>query len=507
MIRLAAGFGLAALLTSPVSGYEPPFTHGDYEVKMTSGAEIDAAMRRIYSAAGDEDRKAALAAIKARADAGDAEAAFRLGRYWHLESPQRDYRLALSLYTQAQTQGHGWAINNIGLLYQGGHGVAHDDAKAREYFEQAAAKHNAFGFYNLALVNFHGRGVPRDTAAGLDWLEKCSALNLSVCLYEEAAVYYEGDFGVARDPAKALIFGTKASELGDRSAGWGVAKLYLLGEGTTEDAARGMTMMRTLSEQGYGRATGSLGELYADPKIRNVFFGGEFEGPSSVPDEFIGAVPANIGKAITYWQAAVQQGDCQSLIDLSSLYDRGLGLPLSYSMGAKYVAEAVRCNPTHSYYLWKLGKRLIDAKGMPRDCVMASQFFYDSIVFGNDDAAVDLGYLYDKGCDSILRDDRRALRIYLFGAKAGVALCQNNVGAMLKHGRGIGMPDIASGYAWMVLAARNGDALAAKNLEENGSLFSEEIRKQGLKHLEEIKPMIHKGWSDPSTLAQDDTSY
>jgi TPR repeat protein len=356
-------------------------------------------------------------------------------------------------------------------------------------------------------MSLEGRGGPRDVEAGLGWLEKCAALNLPLCLYEEAALYYTGYHGVPVDSAKAMALGTRASELGDRSATWGIAKLYLLGKGTPEDAAKGMALLRSLSDQGYARATGSLGELYGDDKIRNEFFDGSFDGEDRVPDEFKAAVHSDMTKALGYWEAAAQQGNCHSLVDLSSVYDRGAGVPLNYSKGAKYVADAVKCSPTNSFYLWKLGKRLTDAKGLPRDCVTASTLFLESMMFGYSDAAVELGYIYDKGCDSILRDDKRAFQIYLQGAKAGVPLCQNNVGAMLKHGRGVGAPDTVSGYAWLMLAVANGNELAARNLTDNKDLFPEEVRKQGLEHLEVIKNMIHGGAVDMQLLASGDMTY
>jgi TPR repeat protein len=130
------------------------------------------------------------------------------------------------------------------------------------------------------------------------------------------------------------------------------------------------------------------------------------------------------------------------------------------------------------------------------------------MMLGYSDAAVNLGYIFDKGCDSIRRDDKRALQIYLAGAKAGVPLCQNNVGAMLKHGRGIGgTPDRISGYAWLTLAANNGDELAVKNLVDFQEMFPEDVRKQGLQHLEEIKKMIHPGEVDMQLLVSGDMSY
>lgn len=500
---------LACTCAPAFAAIEPAFEVGGFEApSMDGSARLQNAMRRV-SAATNDDLQSALAAVQKMANAGDAQAAFRLGRYYHLESGHPDYVRALTLYKQAMAHGNAWAMNNIGLLYRDGTGVQQDYPTARAYFERSAAtKRNPFGFYNLALMSLEGYDGPPNVQLGLAWLDKCAALNMPLCLYVEAALYYTGDYGVPVDYAKTMALGTRASNLGDRAATWGIAKLYLLGQGTHEDVTKGMDLMRSLSDQGYAKATGSLGELYADDKIRNEFFDGTLEGEDRVPRQFKAAVRSDVEKAIGYWETAAQRGNCHSLLDLSSIYDRGAGVPTDYSKGAKYVEDAVKCEPNNSYYVWKLAKRLEEAKGLPKDCVAASQLFVKSMVLGYSDAAVDLGYIFDKGCDAIRRDDKRALQIYLAGAKAGVPLCQNNVGAMLKHGRGIGgTPDTIRGYAWLTLAANNGDELAVKNLVGYQELFPEGVRKQGLQHLEEIKKMIHPGEVDMQLLASGDMSY
>ena len=43
-------------------------------------------------------------------------------------------------------------MNNLGWLYQAGHGVPQDYAKAREWYEKAAAKDNAQAMKNLGWL-------------------------------------------------------------------------------------------------------------------------------------------------------------------------------------------------------------------------------------------------------------------------------------------------------------------------------------------------------------------
>lgn len=486
---------------------EPAFYLGGHsQVSMASGPDLVDAMRKIDTAGNDDDLKAALAAVRKRADGGDVEAAFRLGRYYHMESAHPNYAMALELYKKAMEKGHSWATNNIGLLYRDGSGVPRDFGRAREYFERAAAKNNPHALYNLALMSFLGQGAPKDNAAGLTWLEKGVSQNLPLCIYEEAAVLYSGAYGVPVDLGKVMRLGTQASDLGDRQATWGIAKMYIVGEGVPENISKGMEMLRTLSGKGFAKATDSLGELYADSKIRNVFFNGSFDGADKVPVEFAKTIPTDPSKAMAYWQVSAQQSFCRSLLNLSSFYDRGIGVPLDYTKGAQYVAAAAKCAPSNPYNLWKMGKRFYDAKGVPRDCAAAAKLFLQSMMLGYSDSAVDLGYIYDKGCDTIPRDDKQAFEVYLFGAKTGVPMCQNNVGAMLKHGRGVGgTPDPVRGYAWLKLAASNGEPLALKNLTGYDYLFTDEVRKQGLEHLEVIKKMILKNGDDRRAVMGDMT--
>ena len=81
-----------------------------------------------------------------------------------------------------------------------------------------------------------------------------------------------------------------------------------------------------------------------------------------------------------------------------------------------------------------------------------------------------------------------------------------DVGAMLKHGRGVGAPDPVRGYAWLKLSATNGEQLALKNLTGFDDLFTDDVRKRGMEHLEIVKQMILKN-GDDRRLVMGDMTY
>ena len=114
---------------------------------------------------------------------------------------------------------------------------------------------------------------------------------------------------------------------------------------------------------------------------------------------------------------------------------------------------------------------------------------------------MNLGYLYDKGCEPIARDDQRAFQIYLLGAKLGVPLCQNNVGAMIKHGRGVPATALARGYGWIKLAALHGNDLAKANLQD--PLFSANVRATGLVELTDIQRRLLVVPAGPQAILRD----
>jgi len=84
------------------------------------------------------------AAIRVKANAGDAEAQNNLG-YVYADGrgvPQDDAQ-AVSWFRQAAEQGHADAQNNLGWMYDSGQGVPQDDAQAVSWYRQAAEQGDA----------------------------------------------------------------------------------------------------------------------------------------------------------------------------------------------------------------------------------------------------------------------------------------------------------------------------------------------------------------------------
>jgi TPR repeat protein len=62
----------------------------------------------------------------------------------------------------------------LGNLYDDGHGVAQDSAKAREWYEKAADKGSVEAMFTLGLHYDYGYGVAQDYAKAHEWYEKAA---------------------------------------------------------------------------------------------------------------------------------------------------------------------------------------------------------------------------------------------------------------------------------------------------------------------------------------------
>ena len=110
----------------------------------------------------------------AEIDSARAIAACRTAVAAHLDTPRFHFQLgralqqsknfdeAMTEYRKAADAGYLQAMNNVGLMYLNGTGVAQDGAKALEWFRKAADKGDAAGAANVGLVHYTGRGVAKD---------------------------------------------------------------------------------------------------------------------------------------------------------------------------------------------------------------------------------------------------------------------------------------------------------------------------------------------------------
>ena len=95
-----------------------------------------------------------LAEVTTRAEAGDAEAMFAVGRaYSKGEGAPLDPAKGAGFFRKAADAGHTKALTNLGAMYVEGRGVGKDYAEALKWFHQAAEQGDTSAMQNLGWMS------------------------------------------------------------------------------------------------------------------------------------------------------------------------------------------------------------------------------------------------------------------------------------------------------------------------------------------------------------------
>ncbi|SFB03156.1 TPR repeat [Rhizobium sp. NFR07] len=240
--------------------------------------------------------------LKARANGGDADAAFVLGdmhdtgRY----GVTRDLTAAADWYALAAERGHGDALNNLGSMNQHGDGPFEVDlVKARHYYEKGAAA--GCGLAANTLAHFHdkgrgglkadprralaafrraaklgngdamfslgyryanGIGTRKRPIAALDWYRRALQAGITVAAYNLGLAYYNGSL-VNPDPEKAVALFLKDTHRKGGGAAFMLANAHERGKGTPRNLERALYYYRLASDKGDEEAQEGIDRVLA----------------------------------------------------------------------------------------------------------------------------------------------------------------------------------------------------------------------------------------------------
>jgi len=105
------------------------------------------------------------------AEAGNAEAQFRVGRlYRRGEGVPKDIKKAIRYWNAAVQKGHIHSATNLGSLYDGGEGVERDQLRAFELYEIGASQCDPLAQFNLGTLYVRTFTPKRNFTLGYQWL-------------------------------------------------------------------------------------------------------------------------------------------------------------------------------------------------------------------------------------------------------------------------------------------------------------------------------------------------
>ena len=86
-----------------------------------------------------------------------------------------DFAAALREFRPLATQGNKDAQFNLGVMYEGGEGVAQDDVQAAVWYRKSAEQRHSLAQHSLGISYREGLGVPKDYVQAHMWF------NLAAC--------------------------------------------------------------------------------------------------------------------------------------------------------------------------------------------------------------------------------------------------------------------------------------------------------------------------------------
>lgn len=330
-----------------------------------------------------------IARLRNRAEAGDPEAQFDLGQWYHdrdnaeavrwlrkaaeqghagaqsslgnafswwdgtnslaggsSTNVGEDDAQAALWYRKAAEQGDSWAQENLGEFYAEGRGVDQDDAQAVLWYRKAAEQGSSGAQLSLGIAYAHGRGVPPDRVEAYKWISLGFLHNVLI-RYDASLLAADLD-ALVRYPfalrlANFVALGASASA-GDLDVVAAAMSSAEIAE--AQQRAREWAERRAVA-QGQAGAQYSLGWMYAHGH----------------------GVPQDDTEAISWFRRAAQQGHQHSQYWLGWMYAHGRGIPQDDTEAIKWFRLAAEAGDRDARYT--LGLMYADGRGVPQDYVAA----------------------------------------------------------------------------------------------------------------------------------------
>ncbi len=152
----------------------------------------------------NRDYGAALGALTASAEAGDARAAQLLAdMYASGRGVIVNPGIALQWRLRAAELGDPGAQFAVGMRYLGGSGVPRDASQAAYWLERSARQNHPNAMLELGLLQLEGEGMGKDPTRGLAWIREAADQGLFDAQQVLANIYRQGQAGVPKDATAA----------------------------------------------------------------------------------------------------------------------------------------------------------------------------------------------------------------------------------------------------------------------------------------------------------------
>ena len=184
-------------------------------------------------------RAESFGSLLARAEAGDADAQFKVGNcYLHGNGVERNDALAAEWYRKSAEQGYAYAEYNLGVSFLRGDGVETNLVAAFEWMKKSADHDYPLAWFALGTFYEYGTGVEKDGAEALRWYRKAAESDhgqARAFAQNSVGRCYQFGIGVEPNEKEALVWYLKSAEAGNPAAMDNLAQCCTIGAGGTRD--------------------------------------------------------------------------------------------------------------------------------------------------------------------------------------------------------------------------------------------------------------------------------
>jgi TPR repeat protein len=188
--------------------------------------------------------------------------------YGQLQKPVVPAPKELAAVKAAAAKGNADALFQLGQYYYFGTGVAKNYLTANKWLTKAAAKKNISAMLLLGEMYSEGLGVKKDPAKSIDWMKKAATGGSSDAAYELGEMYEEG-MGVTANMTEAVKWYNIAADKGDVDAMIALGFCYMEGDGVTADPKTGSGWFLKAAAAGEPDAMRYMGDYYAQSDLGN----------------------------------------------------------------------------------------------------------------------------------------------------------------------------------------------------------------------------------------------
>lgn len=186
---------------------------------------VDEDVERGWDAFGDDNLDEAAGLLLKPAEAGNADATFKLGK---VEQFRKNYEQANNWFRKATESQDRMAPYELGVHYEHGRGVEKDMQQAIDYYRIAASRGYNLAQRYLGYCYQVGRGVDVDLEQAVDWYLRAIDIKdpeLKADVMHRLATIFFNDKFLYRDKSIGMYWYRQAAELGNERAQEVVARL------------------------------------------------------------------------------------------------------------------------------------------------------------------------------------------------------------------------------------------------------------------------------------------